>query len=120
MRTQGPWIKKERAIYCGDTLIAVCQYAGLWEDEVRGNADIIVEAGTVAHETGLSPRQLADQRADLLGALKKVCAKMVVDLGTYAGPFNHSEEAPETMATEDAIELMEAAIQRSENKQAGK
>ena len=28
----------------------------------NGNANLIAEAGTVAHETGLSPRQLAEQR----------------------------------------------------------
>ena len=30
----------------------------------------IAEAGTVATETGLTPRQLADQRAELLAAAK--------------------------------------------------
>jgi hypothetical protein len=28
------------------------------------NADLIAEAGTVLHETGLTPRQLAEQRAE--------------------------------------------------------
>lgn len=38
----------------------------------EANAALIAEAGTVANETGLTPRQLADQRAELLEALKEV------------------------------------------------
>lgn len=37
----------------------------------EANAAFIAEAGTVAHETGLTPRQLADQRDELLAALKR-------------------------------------------------
>lgn len=36
------------------------------EDDAR----LIAEAGTVFHETGLTPRELAAQRAELLGALR--------------------------------------------------
>lgn len=35
----------------------------------EANAEFIAEAFTVAHETGLTPRQLAEQRRDLLEAL---------------------------------------------------
>ena len=34
------------------------------------NAALIAEAGTVYHDTGLTPRELADQRAELLAALR--------------------------------------------------
>jgi len=34
------------------------------------NTNLICEAGTVFHETGLTPRQLAEQRAELLEALR--------------------------------------------------
>lgn len=37
--------------------------------EQETNARLIAEAGTVYHETGLTPRQLAEQRAELLEAL---------------------------------------------------
>lgn len=39
-------------------------------DEAESNAALIAEAGTVYQETGLTPRQLAEQRDELLKALK--------------------------------------------------
>lgn len=39
------------------------------EEKLR-SAELIIEAGTVANETGLTPRQLADQRAELLEIAK--------------------------------------------------
>lgn len=44
------------------------------EARQRANARLIAEAGTVAHETGLTPRQLAEQRAELLEVVKKFIA----------------------------------------------
>ena len=40
--------------------------------QTEANAQLIAEAGTVATETGLTPRQLADQRKELLKALKEI------------------------------------------------
>ena len=40
------------------------------KDVAKANARLIAEAGTVYHETGLTPRQLAEQRAELLEALQ--------------------------------------------------
>lgn len=51
---------------------SVCTLDDLMGDypkEVKANARLIAEAGTVLHETGLTPRQLAEQRAELLEAL---------------------------------------------------
>jgi hypothetical protein len=47
------------------------------DDEVpleqrKANAALIAEAGTVFHEIGLTPRQLADHRADLLGLARLI------------------------------------------------
>lgn len=42
------------------------------EEQSVANMDLFAEAGTVANETGLTPRQLADRKADLLEALKAV------------------------------------------------
>lgn len=42
---------------------------GGMDGATESNAALIAEAGTVANETGLSPRQLADQRAELLDGL---------------------------------------------------
>ena len=42
------------------------------EREKLANEKLIAEAGTVANETGLTPRQLAEQRAELLTVLQKI------------------------------------------------
>lgn len=73
--TPGPWfstptIGKYGHVSSSNTLGADCggDIAVVWG--VKGNAEadarLIAEAGTVAHETGLTPRQLAEQRAELL------------------------------------------------------
>ncbi len=36
------------------------------------DAPLLAEAGTIYHETGLTPRQLAEQRAELLAVVKAV------------------------------------------------
>ncbi len=42
---------------------------GIGREEAKANADFIADAFNVAHETGLTPRQLAEQRKDFLEAL---------------------------------------------------
>lgn len=44
------------------------------QQEAEANARLIAEAGTVLHETGLTPRELAEQRAELLQALEAIVA----------------------------------------------
>ena len=48
---------------------AICTVYGARE-EAEANAHIIAEAGTVYHETKLTPRQILAQRDELLKALK--------------------------------------------------
>jgi hypothetical protein len=49
----------------------ICSLNGSPLDErVKANANLIVEAGNVANETGYTPRQLADQKAELLKAVE--------------------------------------------------
>lgn len=44
-----------------------------WIDcNTKGNAALIAEAGTVHHETGLTPHQLVEQRDALAEALQKM------------------------------------------------
>lgn len=59
-------------------------------DGVReeGNATLIAEAGNVHHETGLTPRQLAEQRAELLEALEGLMAIFKDSAGIFC------EDAP--------------------------
>ncbi len=70
--TPGPWREGQdgnNRVYGPDSrgddsgLIAVV-YKG------RGNTRLITEAGTVHHETGLTPQQLREQRDELLAALR--------------------------------------------------
>ena len=52
--------------------ILIANAYGKTKEEAEGNAKLIAEAGTVHNETGYSPRELADQKAELLEALKAV------------------------------------------------
>lgn len=46
------------------------------EEEAEANAKLIAEAGTVANECGLTPRQLLEQRNELLRALGDTLAEI--------------------------------------------
>ena len=65
-------------VYTDDTIICNLGWAGHKEDDGKttsrrdGNAELITEAFNVANETGYSPRELADRKAELLEALKAV------------------------------------------------
>lgn len=52
--------------------IAECRdgYFQPFTEEAKANAALIAEAGTVHHETGLTPRQLVEQRDALAKALE--------------------------------------------------
>lgn len=52
------------------------------EAQMAANARLIAEAGTVAHETGLTPRQLASLNAELVEAI-----------GQYMSAFGQALEA---------------------------
>ncbi len=76
--TPGPWVTKQNgfcecAVIAGDVWIT---YSSGNErtpiQERSANASLIAEAGTVHHETGLTPRQLVEQRDALAEALKSV------------------------------------------------
>ncbi len=72
--TPGPWEA------CGQYVRGPMSEGGFLIAEVPANTghcqqdtSLIAEAGTVKHETGLTPRQLAVQRAELLEALRAIC-----------------------------------------------
>lgn len=79
--TKGPWIPEEyrvvdkdgnvicHAIDDMDADISLPSIPGR-EKEVQPNMELIAEAGTVFHETGLTPRELKEQRDALLIAVK--------------------------------------------------
>jgi hypothetical protein len=60
------------AVYGHNTFWCVADCNEGPPDERAANARLIAEAGTVTTETGLTPRQLAEQRAELLAALESV------------------------------------------------
>lgn len=79
-RTAGPWdyfvgnangrglIRVEAAISSDDAGEHICSFPRGPKGEAH--AALVSETGTVTHETGLTPRQLAEQRAELLTACK--------------------------------------------------
>lgn len=52
---------------------------GCSQEEGRANAHLIAEAFTVAHETGLTPRQLAERCETLESAAKKILSYVTLD-----------------------------------------
>ena len=80
MFTKGKWETKETIQNSKDSIFyhtdiicrgkRVAKSSGIGIEEAEDNARLIAEAGTVANETGFTPRQLADQKADLLKACK--------------------------------------------------
>lgn len=78
--TPGPW-RVEEVYYethldivdkCGHRVAVATMTYPMDAARVTANAALIAEAGTVATETGLTPRQLAEQRAELLEALRSL------------------------------------------------
>ena len=77
--TPGVWRAEKENIHAG--AVATCHWDGgpwweVWSDgwmdggSAEANARLIAEAGTVHHETGLTPRQLVNRVKELEEALK--------------------------------------------------
>ena len=58
--------------------------SGKVTDNVYANAELIAEAFNVTHETGRTPRQLADERAELIAALDNLLASQIDPMGIKA------------------------------------
>jgi hypothetical protein len=70
--TPGPWYSSGTDVKPLGNRPFIC-WTGTPErylDEARANAALIAEAGTVFHETGLTPRQLLEQRDELVELLE--------------------------------------------------
>ncbi len=87
--TKGEWITKYREaagweVYNedGNTICSMGWYQfhnSVMNPEIEeANAKLITEAGNVTNETGYTPRQLAEQKAELLNALIKA-KKLIKD-----------------------------------------
>jgi hypothetical protein len=57
--------------------------------DMQANAALIAEAGTVHHETGLTPRQLVEQRDALAEALEG-CSRDLADVTEHLNPHPES------------------------------
>lgn len=75
--TEGKWVLKEwgeatkvQAVERTPGLPIVTEVAIFIGRQQKENAMLAQEAGTAYHETGLTPRQLAEQRDELLGTVK--------------------------------------------------
>ena len=92
----------------------ICRVFTTCEDERPGgemeaNARLISEAGTVRHETGLTPRELADQREMMLEALRELAA-----IGE-GGIIERRETGKPTWHALDAVKgIARAAIRAAE------
>lgn len=73
--TKGVWEVKEFPL--NNDLVGisggrnVCKMLN-WDEESEANARLIAEAGNVTNETGLTPRELLNQRNELLEALNLI------------------------------------------------
>jgi len=99
--TPGPWLAKKHGVVVGGAFhrytngkaqsqVALATMGNAVENEAErdANAALIAEAGTVTTETGLTPRQLAEQRAELLEALREIdviCTESRSDLRKRMG-----------------------------------
>jgi hypothetical protein len=89
--TPGPWERKSMSVFAtkhGNLVMAAdgdFGGNGISLEEAIANADLIAEAGTVHHETGLTPQQLREQRDELLAVLRKIAEQpgKFSDAGTW-------------------------------------
>ena len=110
--TKGEWELEEKPHH-GLIMIGVYGYvfaevyANEYETsgECEANANLIAEAGNVANETGLTPRELLEQRNELLEALKEmVRVAKNYEVGDYSTSIYN------------AYELSESAINKANGK----
>ena len=93
--TPGVWRAEKENIHAG--AVATCHWDGgpwweVWSDgwmdggSAEANARLIAEAGTVHHETGLTPRQLVERVKELEEALRNLADLYDTDDGCRSLP----------------------------------
>ncbi|MDH0777495.1 hypothetical protein N5C96_29195 [Delftia tsuruhatensis] len=79
-----------------------------WDLPQRANAALIAEAGTVHHETGLTPRQLVEQRDALAAALAGL-DEAYCRAGTPLSRDERTEDRKRLIAAREALALVKGA-----------
>lgn len=79
-----------------------------WDLPQRANAALIAEAGTVHHETGLTPRQLVEQRNALVAALAGLDGAYC-RAGTSLSRDERTEDRKRLIAARAALALVKGA-----------
>ena len=107
----GPWEQRIsiRAANWG-TVAAVGVDPSLphWDGPQRANARLIAEAGTVAHETGLTPRQLVGRVKELEAA-----AKLVLDWYEAENDHSKADFYQRMQMCRDSEDAIRAALSKS-------
>ncbi len=107
--TKGTWeVKKgSESFYVKTPDRMIAKLSGLHTDEAKDNANLIAEAGTVANETGFTPRQLAEQKADLLAACEEAVGQIQTLTDEHINGINYHEkqDAAIAKATEQMISV---------------
>ncbi len=87
----------EQNCRCTQFLAEIHEQAG-HPEQGEANAHLMAEAGTVASETGLTPRQLAEQREELLEALERMTMHAKSMVGEPYHDFNWIVQAEAAIA----------------------
>lgn len=87
--TPGPWFEHREGfstVYVEARIgggmvqeVAACGPTDAGQYQQAANARLIAEAGTVHHETGLTPRQLVDRMKALESAMRDACEMIEAD-----------------------------------------
>lgn len=107
----GPWESTLRIRAPGWGLVAqIGVNPGMphWDLPQRANAALIAEAGTVHHETGLTPRQLVEQRDALAAALAGL-DEAYCRAGTPLSRDERTEDRKRLIAAREALALVKGA-----------
>ncbi len=127
--TPGPWTVVENSwevstVSAGSVEVARCYVDcnvtedTLAEDEatMNANACLIAESGTVAHETGLTPRQLVERVKELEDTLCSLAGRFL----HCAAAGISAAEAYDSFYRDDVAEVLSKALPNADAKEAGK
>lgn len=121
--TPGPWIHGNwlKAVEGGIDEAGWCEvwmieadgvkslpFVACKHQDMQANAALIAEAGTVHHETGLTPRQMVEQRDALAAALAGL-DEAYCRAGTPLSRDERTEDRKRLIAAREALALVKGA-----------